>query len=197
MRSVSAEWEAQGDSVNIYAMPLTRLLTGMLDQTEADLKGAHEEMVAYAEGDTLRYHAPEDSPLGKMQAKIWKPWLKWAEKHFSMDWTITDGLMPLASSADIQRSITQWLGERTVEEMMALLVATQMLGSFIMAAALVLNACTPELAMESAWLEQDFQMMTWGRDEELLRKRALALEEIKAAQLFIRLIHPPAPASQG
>ncbi len=194
MRNVCYEWSIQEKNIDFQSMPLTRLLISTLDCTEAEIIGLKKNIVNYAEGDTLRYHAPEDSALCKTQKDLWRPWLEWAVRHFPADWTVAHGIMPLSESAGVVDSVTAWLEQRSSENLIALYAASQMLGSFIMAAALVLDACSPMQAMECAWLERDHQMQTWGEEKELRHARDAALVEMEAIHRFIRLTRHPAPA---
>jgi chaperone required for assembly of F1-ATPase len=188
MEGIAKEWKAQEETINLHSMPLTRLLIGLLEMDDARAEAMIAEILPYAAGDTLRYHAPMESALEEKQTRLWGKWLHFAETTFGGTWTINYGITPLPASPAIEASVTAWLRLQPPHILLAMYALTLSLTSVIMAAALVTQACTAEEAIELAWLEHDHQMQQWGAEYEMLEKRERLFLEIQSVTMFLDLV---------
>jgi chaperone required for assembly of F1-ATPase len=188
MAAIMLEWEAQGKVMDLHTMPLTRLLIGCVECNASEQMRLIREITAYAEGDALRYHATQGSVLQHKQAALWMPWLAWGQAQFHVAWIYTHDVMPMPLNAALSSAVTYWLQQQSTEAVVALYALTSLLGSFLMAAALMMDVCSSEEAMSVAWLEHDHQIEAWGAEYELVEKREGALAEVQAIHQFARFI---------
>lgn len=188
MAGVKSEWEAQGETIDMLSMPLTRLLGGLLDMGDEERALMREELLTYALNDTLCYHQDDASSLAEAQCRIWGGWLDWAAKGFSAEWLITHNIMPVQQSDTLKSILIEWIADLDDASLLMLFVTCQSLSSFILAAALFQEACNATEAVNAAWLEHDMQMEQWGNDEEIIAKKTAAFNETNAAAQFIMLV---------
>lgn len=189
MTDIRQEWDAQGDTLDMLAMPLTRLLGGLLDMGDDGRLLMREELLTYALNDTLCYHQEDASSLAEAQCRIWGSWLDWAKDYFGEEWLITHNIMPVQQSDALKKTLTAWVARQNDATLLALFVTTQSLSSFILAVALSQEACNATEAVNAAWLEHDMQMEQWGNDDEIIAKKTAAFDETNAAAQFTQMIN--------
>ena len=92
-RAIAAEWNAQTDSIEPRAMPLTGLANAAIDRVLPDPAVFARGLSVFAETELLAYRADSPAPLVARQAAVWDPLLAWARRRYDVAFTVTAGII--------------------------------------------------------------------------------------------------------
>ena len=177
----AAEWSAQGETLDMAAMPLTALSYAALDRVAEDPRRFVDDVTRYAETDLLCYRAPTPPRLAARQAEAWDPLLAWLLERYSVRLTLAKGIMPVDQPKKAIATIRDAFAAFDPFRLTAAHVASQAAGSAVIALALVEGEVSPAIAADAAQIDDNWQLEEWGEDEEaraLLVRRRSDLEEI-------------------
>lgn len=183
---LAAEWAAQGDEVNTATMPLTRLVNVALDRAPMTRAAMVDEFVRYAGNDLLCYRAAAPQRLAMTQNAKWGPPLGWVETAFGAPLETTTGLEALdhdpASLAALR------VAAEALDDIRLTILshATALMGSAVLALALVHRAMNADGAIAACRVDETFQNETWGTDFEAEAAASTLRAEIEAME---RLLH--------
>jgi chaperone required for assembly of F1-ATPase len=91
--AIAAEWRAQGEKIDPYSMPLTKLANTAIDRVRPGRERIVEEMVAYAGNDLVCYRAGWPEALKARQVRAWDPILVWAEAALDARFAAVEGVV--------------------------------------------------------------------------------------------------------
>jgi len=189
---IAGEWDAQRDTIDPVAMPLTRLANAIIDGVMAAPQPVAAEIEKYLGSDLLFYRASAPDGLLALQRRHWDPVLAWARDVLGARFVLAEGVMhvrqPDEAIAAAARAIPRGEDARELWRLGALNVVTSLTGSALLALALDAGALTPEQGWTAAHVDEDWNMKTWGRDEQALQRRAFRLAEFEAAATVLALL---------
>lgn len=179
--ALSAEWRAQGEFVDPANMPATRLANSIIDGVADAPAPVAAEVEKYLGSDLVFYRAETPEGLVAAQSAAWDPVLDWARDALGARFICSAGLTFVrqpetslaAASAAIPRDDPWRLG--------ALHVITTLTGSSLIALAVLHSRLSTQEAWAAAHVDEDWNMKTWGRDEQALARRAARFAEMQAA----------------
>ena len=171
-KAIAAEWQAQGETIDPRAMPMTGLANAAIDLATADPAGFAEPIAAYAATDLLCYRDDRDAALQAEQVAAWNPILAWAEAQFGVEFVITQGILPVDQpTATIEALRDATLGYESWR-MTALTPLVTIGGSLVAGLACINQAFGSELLWEAVSLDQLYQERRWGADAQAQAQRA-------------------------
>lgn len=170
--AIAAEWDAQEESVDLRAMPLTRLLTTALDRAEADAAAWRAEALAFMASDLLCYRAPAPEALRDRQTAEWDPYLEWASDVLSAPLKTTEGVMAIEQPKESLAAIDARLAQAAPLALLAIKTMAEIAGSLILALAVAEGKSAPAEAFAASQLDETFQAEQWGVDAEAEERRA-------------------------
>ncbi|KAA5804482.1 hypothetical protein F1654_00255 [Alkalicaulis satelles] len=186
-RAVAAEWAAQGEHINPFTMPVTRLCHVALDRMGAVRAEAAAEVAKFARTDLLSHRA-DDAELAARQAAAWDPWLDWSAKALDAPLkaaaSITALAQPETSIAALERRALALDDVRLT----GLVSAAPLLGSAVLAFALLEGEDTGEVLFTAARLEELWQAERWGEDAEAAEARANARRDLLGCETLFRAL---------
>src|SRR4051794_24466010 len=91
--AIAGEWNAQGETVDPAAMPLTGLANAAIDRVMPDPATFARTLAQYGESDLLCYRAEGPAGLVERQACLWDPLLRWARARYDIDFEVTAGVI--------------------------------------------------------------------------------------------------------
>lgn len=186
--AIEAEWAAQGEDIRPETMPMTQLASTAIDRIGGAARGdIVGQLVRYAGTDLLCYRAGEPKELAARQEALWAPILSWAEARFGVSLAVTNGVMPVAQSAEVLDSLRLAVEAYDDMTLSALQLATAACGSLILALALVEGRLSGEEAFAASQLDETYQIELWGEDAEATRRRKALREDVMAASGFLQL----------
>ncbi|HET9718213.1 MAG TPA: ATP12 family protein [Pseudolabrys sp.] len=185
--AIAEEWNAQGELIDPARMPITRLANVVIDGVTDAPHTVIDEIEKYLRSDLLFYRAEGPIALAERQSRAWDPILAWARDRFGARFILAEGIMyvtqPRAAISSIRQAvpIEPWrLG--------AVSSMTNLTGSALLALAIVHRILDPDAAWQAAHLDEDWQMLQWGRDELALKQRSYREAEFRAAATVLRLV---------
>lgn len=178
--ALAAEWDAQETQIDPARMPLTRLANTIIDGVASARDAIRDEIAKYLASDLLFYRAAEPARLVALQAEHWDPILDWAHGALGARFILAEGVtfvaQPERALAAAEKAIPSdpWrLG--------ALLSATTLTGSALLALAVAHGRLPAESAWEAANVDEDWNLAQWGRDELATQRRDFRWQEMQAA----------------
>jgi len=187
-RAVAAEWAARNKTVDFSAMKLTRLAIMALDWAGPERARAVERAATYAGSDLICHRAPEPAALIQRQAELWQPLVDWALVCYGAALVVGVGITPIRQPAATLERLKAPIEALDPFRLAALVEATSLTGSLVIALALLEERLVPAGAWAAADVDEAFQNQTWGEDEQALRQRAGRRLDLEAAALFLALL---------
>ena len=197
--AVAAEWEAQGETVEAAAMPLTQLACTALDLTGPNRAAIEVETAAYGGNDLLCYRAERPAALRRRQERLWQPLLDWAAAAYGAPLVVTSGLMAVPQPGNSVAALSLALARFDDFALTALAQTVKIAGSLVLGLALAEGRLSADAVFEAAELDESFQIAQWGEDPLAGERRANRLRELQAAERFLELleVRSAAPAAGG
>ena len=168
---VAGEWAAQEELIDAATMPATRLVNTACDGIENDPQAVIEDMLKFASSDLLCYRASSPSGLVEQQISQWDPVLDWAGVELGAPFETTDSLIQIAQPKQaimaVGQALKQWPDPIAIG---ALHTFTNLTGSIILALAVASSKYSAEQAWKIAHVDEDWNISSWGEDEEAKKK---------------------------
>ena len=184
---VAAEWESQGETLELAAMGVTRLANTAIDSIPGAREAVAGQVADYAGSDLLCYFAEEPAALIARQEAAWGPVLARAEAE--------EGLVLVRASGIVHRPQPERTLRRVVEIALSLNdfalaglgFATPLFGSAVLAIAVARGWLGGEEAFELSRLDEVFQEEKWGIDAEAAERTTARRAEAKMAGAWLAL----------
>ncbi|MGE0699339.1 MAG: ATP12 family chaperone protein [Hyphomicrobiaceae bacterium] len=186
--AVAREWASQATHIDPAAMPLTRLVNTAIDGVAERMTEVAADVVKYAGSDLLCYRADFPEGLIARQRTHWDPVLEWAAQAHGAHFVVAQGIMPVLQPAGAIARIAEAVARLDALRLTALHVMTTLMGSAILALAVVEGCLSPENAWEAAHVDEDWQIAEWGEDAEASARREKRWAEMRAAAELTRLV---------
>jgi chaperone required for assembly of F1-ATPase len=180
--AIGDEWAAQRETIDIDAMPLTRLAFTAVDHAASAHEAMALSLASSAEADALCYFAEGPQDLRARQDAQWIPVLDWAEQTLGSPFFRTTGILhtpqpakTVAQVADLARALDDF-------GLTGLAFAAALFQSAVLALAVERRRLTGLQALELSRLDEAYQEERWGVDAETaartegLHRDALAVE---------------------
>lgn len=186
--AIAAEWQAQGETIDPRAMPMTGLANAAIDLATPDSAGFAEPIAAYAATDLLCYRDDRDAALQAEQVAAWNPILAWAEAQFGVEFIITQGILPVDQPPATVAALRAATLGHDPWRMTALTPLVTIGGSLVAGLACIEQAFDPEDLWDAVSLDQLYQERRWGADAEAQAQRAAHKHDWDNAVRFLGLL---------
>ena len=174
---VAGEWEAQGEFILPDAMPATRLANTAIDRIGQVREEVATEVARFAGSDTLCYFAEHPHGLVEEQARRWGPILDWAAQDLGVELTRISGVIHRPQDPGALARVNALALELDDFALAGLAHAAGLLGSAVLALALLKGRLDAAEAFALSRLDEEYQARQWGEDEEATeRAEAIRLE---------------------
>lgn len=189
-KAVAEEWEAQTEYINPHAMPLTKLSNTAIDRGIKEKASIAAEIMQFAGSDMVSYRAEAPPGLVAKQMLNWDPVVAWAKVQLNADFltvhTLAHKRQSVASLAKVEHHILQ-LDPFTFTAVHNL---TTLTGSALLAIMLATGGGSVDDAWAAANVDEDWQISTWGEDDEAMARRAERYNEFSCCVEFVKLANP-------
>lgn len=185
--AIAAEWQAQTDVIDPARMPLTRLANSIVDGVESAKQAVADDILKYLGCDLLFYRADGPEGLIERQSLAWDPFIVWARNALNAHFILAQGVVHVAQPDEAIQAVRTIL-PADAWRLGALHSITTLTGSALLALALAAGAATPANVWRAAHVDEDFNMETWGHDEQALARREYRSQEFEAACAVLRLV---------
>jgi len=179
--AIAAEWLGQGEKLRPETMALTKLANTAIDQVRPNRQQTIAQILAFARSDLVCYRAEAPDLLVQRQIAEWNPLLEWARTRYGANFISGNGIAFIEQPAQALAALERAISERDDFTVAGLHAAVTLLGSAVIALALLEGRLTPDQAFAAAQLDEIFQAERWGQDLEaqnLSRRKAAELSDI-------------------
>ncbi len=114
--------------------------------------------------------------------------LDWARRDLGCDLAVGTGIVHVAQSAASRAAIEAAVAPLEGFRLASAHVITTLLGSVILALAVLRAQLAADEAWAAAHVDEDWQAAKWGADAEAVRRRAARLVEFQAAVRLCDLV---------
>lgn len=186
--AISAEWEAQRETIDPLTMPMTRFANSVVEAVVDRAELVAEDIAKYFNSDLLFYRAGHPEGLVAREAEHWDPVLFWAADELGAHFILAQGIVhvrqPAAAIAAARAALPDdpW-------SIAALHVVTALTGSALLALALLHGVRDRDQVWAAAHVDEDWNASQWGEDEEAAERRAARLVDFRAAAEIIRVMN--------
>jgi len=186
--AMAAEWDAQTDTIDPAAMPLTRHANTAIDRVSPQRAAVVGEISRYGENDLICYRAEWPTDLAERQARTWNPLVDWARRRYDVNLTVTAGIMHRPQGEDALQRLARAVDSLSDWELAPLHTLTTITGSLVIALALREGEISPEAAFEAGQLDELYQVEKWGEDSLAQKARESRRADLLAAARFLALL---------
>ncbi len=181
------EWKQQKDAIQPNAMPFTKMLNSVIDQTIPQQDAVIDNLRHYAQFDCLFHFCPEDNTvLFRQQIDKWLPPLQKFEKIYDVKLNFDSSLLIDKQPEKLSVIVTDFLESLTPEELTAMYKIITTLGSVVLSILLFNDHLEAYEALEISRLEEDYNISQWGLDQDTEKSRNMIDVEYKNAIEFLR-----------
>lgn len=186
--AIAAEWNAQGDTLDLQAMTLTRLANVAIDRTPETRADLAEELRRYAETDVTCYLADVPAELQARQEAAWKPWRDWAGQELNVILVPVTGLIASPQPDASLNAVHAHALSLDDFRLTGLTWACSLLGSAVLALAMERGKLNAKQALLASCVDEDWQIEQWGEDDEAKAVRAGRARDAEALQLWFETL---------
>lgn len=186
--AVGAEWRDVSETIDPAAMPMTGLTNAAIDLATPDLMAFAAPVAAYAESDLFCYRDARDAALQAEQAAAWNPLLAWAEARYAIEFTLTQGVLPVDQPDATITVLQDAVLAQDAWRITALTPLVTIGGSLVAGLALLENALDADALWEAVSLDDLYQERRWGADSEAQKARAAHKRDWDNAARFLTLL---------
>lgn len=194
---VAEEWAAHAEVAPPKAMLATRLLNKAIDRGPGAREAMAEIVAKHAETDLVCHLSHDVSELRAREEAAWAPLRDWAARELGVALVPVEGLRgdpQPERSVDAARARALALDDAGLA---ALAHATALLGSTVLAFALLMGRLDAEAAFAASRVDESFQEERWGVDAEAeARAKALA-RELALVERIMRALDDVAEDDRG
>jgi chaperone required for assembly of F1-ATPase len=185
--AMAGEWDAQSETIDPGAMPLTRLANAIIDGVADAPDAVRDEIVKYLGSDLVFYRADQPDGLIEQQAQHWNPLIAFARDTYGARFVLAQGIVHQAQPPEAVASAAVSIPNEPWQ-LGAMAAITTITGSALIALALAANAIETDAAWNAAHVDEDWNAAKWGEDTEVKARRAARRAEFDAAVLILRAV---------
>lgn len=186
--AIAAEWRDVGETIDPAAMPMTGLTNAAIDLATPDLAAFAAPIAAYAESDLFCYRDARDAALQAEQAAAWNPLLAWAEARYDIEFTLTQGVLPVDQPGATIATLQDMVFAQDAWRITALTPLVTIGGSLVAGLALLENVYDADALWDAVSLDDLYQERRWGADSEAQKARAAHKRDWDNAARFLSLL---------
>jgi len=169
-------------------MLLTRLCNTALDRVRQNRNAAIEQVLAFGGSDLVCYRADMPAELVRRQAEAWDPLLDWLTGRHGIELRTGAEIAFIQQSSNALAGLKEVISTLDDFHLAGLHAATTLMGSLVIALALMECRLDVEQAFGAALVDDIYQEERWGRDEEMSAKTAAKKRELSEISRFIELL---------
>lgn len=186
--AIAAEWRDVGETIDPAAMPMTGLTNAAIDLAAPDLAAFAAPVAAYAQSDLFCYRDARDGALQAEQAAAWNPLLAWAEARYDIEFTLTQGVLPVDQPEATIAMLQDVVLAQDAWRITALTPIVTIGGSLVAGLALLESPFDADDLWEAVSLDDLYQERRWGADNEAQKARAAHKRDWDNAARFLTLL---------
>lgn len=189
--AIADEWAAQGETLDLARMTLTKLANVAIDRTPQTRDEMAIELTRYAQTDVTCYLAEGPTPLRKRQDAAWRPWREWIGEKLGIMLIPVEGITAAPQPEDSLIKVGAHALMLDDFRLTGLTWGCSLLGSAVLAIAVEQGALPAADAFDASVIDADWQAENWGTDEEAADIRVQRAREAAALGLWFDALGAP------
>lgn len=185
---MAAEWEAQEIHINPLDMPVVRLINSGVEGGPEVADPLRAEVIKFAGNDLMLYRADSPRELVAVQEEVWDPVLTGLARHFAIRFQPVIGIMHEDQPQSTLNKLSESLEGTHHLALAAMVSATGLCGSGLLAIALREKLIDADVAWTAAHVDEDHNIRLWGEDAEATARRTARRIEFDAAVRVLELV---------
>ncbi len=186
--AILGEWEAQKETIDPAAMPMTKRANTALDRVRGREVEVVRELVEYGGADLLCYRAESPEELIQLQCTHWDPVLAWMKSNIGTDFKIQTGVSHIVQPEQSLALVSGAFAAFDAFELTPLHTMTTLTGSALLALVLARGHLDADQVWDAAHVDEDWQITKWGEDAEAKARRAIRRSELNMDTSFLALV---------
>jgi chaperone required for assembly of F1-ATPase len=182
--AIRQEWKNQGEKIKPDSMPMMTLACSAIDLVPTQRKAIVDELLQFAQMDTLLYQVSSPETLAEKQARLWPPLVQWCEQRWDVTFSVAKDTLAITQSKRCLEQLRQTLEAQENFALSGLACAVRAASSLIVGLALLEGRVTAEQAFEAGELEILHNREVWGDDPDLEKRLAATRADFDAAARF-------------
>jgi len=168
--------------------PIFQLACQALDFVAPDREKAAVQIIEFYNTDVLCFRNTRPLELSTIEDAQWNPILEWFHKTFQCDVAVSTSFKPPSHASQTIDRLKAVLLQKSSLELAAINACCQITGSCILALALTYRWLPPLQIMELCLLEERYQNIRWGTDEDALARHKALLIDLITVDEFLALL---------
>ena len=185
--AIAAEWNAQAEHIDAAKMPLTKLANTAIDRARPERKFVAGQVLEFAGSDMVYYRAETPENLRMRQQVSWDPVVAWASEKMQAQFKFASGVMHQQQKSQTLIAADMYIASLDPFELTVAHNLTTLTGSALIGLMLTAKALSAEAGWTAAHVEEDFQIETWGQDDEAAARRAFRRIDYDGSLKFLDL----------
>jgi chaperone required for assembly of F1-ATPase len=190
--AIAEEWDAQKIHIDPDTMPLTRLLSTMIDKVGPERAAILAALMTYADTDLLCYRAAHPAELRRRQETVWQPVLDWLTATTGASLEVVEGIVPTQQPPKSLATLKRALETLDELHLTAFQACAAVSSSLALSLALVQRRLSAAEVFAASQLDESYQIEKWGEDDLATERRARISAELDGIGRFLALIKPMA-----
>jgi len=183
---LAAEWDAQGETIELSLMHATRLANTAIDSIGGAREATADQVARYAGSDLLLYFAEEPEALVRRQTEQWGPLLDRAEAEARLSFVRASGIIHQEQPQETLDEVRRIALALDDFGLAGLAFGAALFGSAILAVGLQRGWLNGVQAFELSRLDEAWQEEQWGVDEEAAERAAKLRGEAEMLERWFR-----------
>ncbi len=184
------EWLAQGEDIIPDTMPVTQIISTMIDRVIEQRPSISPLVLKYLDTDLICYLADMPKELADEQSKYWAPVRKWFEQKYDVSLETTTSLAAVLQDKKAHDGVALYVDGLDDLHFTLLQLVTSVSGSLILALAMldkeisaldVFNACF----IEEHHKDKIYDADKYGLDPMIEKKQKSVLRDLEAVEGLI------------
>ena len=185
--AVAKEWEDQDKDIDPVSMPITKMINTAIDRVAVRRSEITTELVNFAGSDQICYRADNPQELVELQNKIWNPLSRRMLEIHNIELKFTTGIVFQEQDPKHLLKIRKLIEDIEDYALMAFYGMATVCGTIIIGLNLFEGHISTDEAWEAGHLDENFQVLKWGRDQDADDRRANLKDELENSVRFLSL----------
>ena len=183
---VAAEWAAQGQTIEMAQMHVTRLANTAIESIPQAREATADSVARFAGTDLLCYFAEGPPSLVARQQAQWEPVLRRAEAELGLAFVRAAGIVHQAQPEPTIEKVRAHALARDDFGLAGLSFGAALFGSAVLAIGVERRWLAGEAAFDLSRVDEAFQEEKWGVDEEAAERTARLRDEAAMLDRWFR-----------
>lgn len=184
------EWAAQEDEIIPDSMPVTQILSTMIDRVSEQRSSMAPLILKYLDTDLVCYLVDMPEELATEQNRYWSPVRTWFEKKYDVSLQTTTGLAAISQDVKAHNGVAAYVDSLDDLHFTLLQLVTSISGSLILALSLLDRASCAQDVFESCFIEEHYKNTLYnaekyGSDPMIEKKQQSVLRDLEAVERIL------------